>query len=79
MKDMMIASNAAAELPEEVISLMGQIEDVCDDQTCGHIISALWLSLLAVLIATHECTPEEAIEHVLELAMGPVISGPPFG
>ena len=66
-RNVKLTGDMAAAIPEEVASLMDKISDACDDDDGNHILVALWLSLLAALMAANECSPMEAMDHAQDL------------
>ena len=67
MTGVFLANNFKAVVPEEVASLIYKFSDVCDDDDGSHILTALWFSLLAALMAANECSPMEAMDHAQDL------------
>jgi hypothetical protein len=67
MEDVLLTNDVAATVPEEVVSLMDEIDTACDGNRCDHAIAALWLMLLKVFVSQRECSVPEAVKHVQNL------------
>ena len=68
IKDVQLTSDVAAAVPEEAAGLMYAIAELCVGNECGHVISALWLTLISVHMEAHGCSFRQAIKHVQKLA-----------
>ena len=51
-------------IPEEVQSLIGEIETVCHESPCEDVINALWLMFMREIMIAEECSALEAVEQV---------------
>jgi hypothetical protein len=69
MENLQLASDVAAAVPEELLSLMDEIMKVCTDSQWDHIIPALWLLLLSAIIHSRKCTFQQGIEHATKMLM----------
>jgi hypothetical protein len=51
-------------VPEEVRSLIGEIETVCLESPSEDVINALWLMFIRAIMDAEECSALEAVEQV---------------
>lgn len=52
-----------AKIPEEIANLVNEIGTVCYEKQPDDVIMALWLTLLAAIMAAEGCSIPEAVEH----------------